>query len=158
MSPYHESATPEDVTKSAVGRTIFDYVPMHPSLSNPKKAHRYTVSIWKQSSPELQISPESWTEIANVERAKYQSQPAHKRLVEQDGELAMKYRERSIPFPSQKFAVDHGLTLAGFGFFNSSFTLQSPDLFTKLSTLFINGRDARECLWTCQSKSSSKGR
>jgi hypothetical protein len=114
-----------------LGKTVFDYVPLHPALTNPKKVHRYLITVWKQKES-LDIDKSAWKAQAENDRKLAALRAPHERLTEGPGELAMEYRERSIPFPTLKFARDHGLTLAGFSFITSSFNIETLDLVKKL--------------------------
>lgn len=124
-------------TVSEIGNTIFDYVPAHPALSNPKTLHRYVVSVWKQASEKLAIDKEEWKKQASQEREQAKSLSSFNRIAEGEGELKMEYRERGIPFPTMRFAQAHNLELAGFAFFTSTFNVDSPKLFQDLGILII---------------------
>ncbi len=120
-----------DQSASQSGTVVFDYVPPHPPLSNPKKQHRYLLSLWKQSK-DLEIDIQQWKAIAQAEREKAKLLEPHHRIVEGNGETKMNFRERMIPFPSLKFAQSFGLELGGYGFFTSSFTSKTPEIFQSL--------------------------
>lgn len=118
------------------GDVLFDYIPPHPPHSNPKKPHRYLVSLLEQpekidavqlkSKIKEMIGPEIRTREDKVEAAmgnrKYD---------------VLEFRERSAYLPSWKWLVDSGCTLKGYGFFQSSWDLETSDIFQKLGMFYI---------------------
>ena len=125
---------------SGPGCTIFDYVPMHPALSNPKKQHRYLFTVWeqpqgKQLTDELLAAKKEWSLSANAERESKDSLPLHVRLYEGDVEKSLEYRERFVAFPTLKLAEKYGLCLKGFAHYTSGFSINTPAVFKKLGML-----------------------
>ncbi|KAJ3308880.1 hypothetical protein HDV04_000721 [Boothiomyces sp. JEL0838] len=86
-----------------VGSVVYDYVPPHPPLSNPRKEHRYLITLWKQSK---ELSLEKHSDLA--------------------------YAQRGTFLPSMKFAKDNGLELDSFAWFKSSWDRDSSAIMQKL--------------------------
>ncbi|KAJ3251766.1 hypothetical protein HK103_002073 [Boothiomyces macroporosus] len=89
-----------------VGSVVYDYVPPHPPLSNPRKEHRYLITLWKQSK---ELSLEKHSDLA--------------------------YAQRGTFLPSMRFAKDNGLELDSFAWFKSSWDRDSSAIMQKLDYL-----------------------
>lgn len=113
------------------GNVIFDYLPLHPALSNPKSNHRYQVSLWRQSGP-LSIDKSEWTNQAQVDRDYSTRLPPHQRLTETERERELEIRERFIPLPTLAFTKKHDLKLAGLSLFTSTFNINTPSVYKSL--------------------------
>lgn len=90
-----------------VGSVVYDYVPPHPPLSNPRKEHRYLITLWKQSK---ELSLEKHSDLA--------------------------YAQRGTFLPSMKFAKDNGLELDSFAWFKSSWDRDSSAIMQKLGNYY----------------------
>jgi hypothetical protein len=124
--------TKSDSNNSGIpGNVVFDYLPLHPALSNPRSNHRYQLSLWKQKSP-LQIEKTKWTLKSEQDRILAKSLPPHQRLTESQSELDLEIRSRSVFLPTLQFTTKHNLTLSGLYLFTSTFTIKVPEIYTKL--------------------------
>ncbi|KAJ1343005.1 hypothetical protein BSLG_002430 [Batrachochytrium salamandrivorans] len=95
---------------SIPGTVVFDYVPPHPTFSNPRRADIDRCAMSKLSETE----------------------PLSNQFIENDGEKALSVRERFLVAPTMKLAKDYGLTLAGFGFTTSGWNPETSHVFTGL--------------------------
>ena len=121
------------------GKTVLPYVPMIPPLQNPKKLHRYVASVWEQpkdfGSVVEQLKSNWLQKAAEKRKAALQLEP-HQKIHESDGELAMNFRERFEVGPASKFAKENGLSLVGYGFYTSTFNVDTPQLMSDLGISF----------------------
>jgi hypothetical protein len=127
------TASSTDSKLEIPGNVVFDYMPLHPALSNPKSLHRYHLSLWKQpTSTYLTINKSEWSKTASQERLKSQSLPPHQRLNESSREVELEIRERSLPLPTMAFATKYGLRLSGLSLFTSTFNINTPSVYHAL--------------------------
>ncbi|KAJ3269914.1 hypothetical protein HDV01_000801 [Terramyces sp. JEL0728] len=89
--------------EQTAGSVVHDYVPPHPPLSNPRKEHRYLITLWRQSK---ELSLEKPSDLA--------------------------YEQRGAFLPSMKFAKDNGLELESFAWFKSTWDTDSSSIMQKL--------------------------
>ncbi|KAI8899217.1 phosphatidylethanolamine-binding protein [Globomyces pollinis-pini] len=129
-SPYLDSS----VESKLPGNVVFDYVPPHPTFSNPKKPHRMLLVCWEQSTEKLDIDTSLWTSEAEKQREieMKSSAPSFKKMYEGPGELKLKVRERGCFLPLMKFEKDFNLKLHSFGFFTTSWNLESSKIMSDL--------------------------
>ena len=90
----------------SVGKTVFEYMALHPQMSNPKRKHRYLLSIFKQP-PSFQLNKDSI------------------------GTGTDDYSSRRIG-STLKFQTLNNLELLGVAYFSSSYTSQTSSIFTAL--------------------------
>ncbi|KAJ3031175.1 UNVERIFIED_CONTAM: MFT2-Corn MFT-like protein [Siphonaria sp. JEL0065] len=114
------------------GNVILPYVPPHPANSNPRKNHRYLLTVFEQEGDgPLNIQLESIRQNALNQR----SHELDKKVWEKDylgeKEESMNFIERS-GFSTWGLGVKHGLTVAGYAFFTSCWNLHTPDIFSRL--------------------------
>jgi hypothetical protein len=123
--------TPTDNAPKIPGNVVFDYLPLHPALSNPKSNHRYQLSLWKQPSS-LKIDKSLWSLQSEKDRKASKSLAPHSRLYESQSEIDLEIRSRSIFLPTLAFTKKHNLTLSGLYLFTSTFNIQVPGIYAKL--------------------------
>ncbi|KAJ8329773.1 39S ribosomal protein L38, mitochondrial [Batrachochytrium dendrobatidis] len=121
------------------GNVVFPYIPPHPTFSNPRRVHRYVVTLFKQPNKttplnidmsKLQLQAETdRAQMANAQK----DLPLSSRFHETEGEMALQMRERFLVAPTMKFAKDYNLELAGFGFITSSWVPETSHVFTGLN-------------------------
>ena len=96
-------------------KTMFDYVPLHPNMSNPKQTHRYVLSVWKQPVEKLVLNPDS------INQGKQ----------EINNNSNIEYSARRIG-SSYRFGKLNNLELVGVGHFTSSYTPDCSKIITSL--------------------------
>ncbi|KAJ3356986.1 MFT2-Corn MFT-like protein [Entophlyctis luteolus] len=114
------------------GNVVFPYIPPHPANSNPRKIHRYLLTLFEQR-PDQKISVDLndlRTSALNLVAAN-----KSKRDWEKDyhgsREEEMKFIERG-GFSTYGFCHKHGLTVAGYAFFTSNWNIHTPEIFSRL--------------------------
>jgi hypothetical protein len=134
------------------GNVILPYVPPHPANSNPRKVHRYLLTVFEQTEGKgLQVDLGKARQVALKERQEALERrvgaikkggdevPAWEKNVLGAKEEEMLTLERG-QFPTWGFAKGHaGLKVAGYGFFTSGWNLYTSDIYTRLGeSLFFH--------------------
>lgn len=137
LSKYIANLPESESPIPVVGNVVFDYVPMHPAISNPKKQHRYVLSVWAQPNnrplkDKLNSAKVNWNIKAQLDKKNAANLPPHAKLCDGDGEERIEYRQRFMAFPTLKFAEVYGLTLKGLSHFTSGFSITTPAVFKQL--------------------------
>ncbi|RKO85456.1 hypothetical protein BDK51DRAFT_33471, partial [Blyttiomyces helicus] len=139
------------------GKVVLPYVPPHPAFSNPKRLHRYVITVLRQPEPNVPISFERLQ--AAAEEAKAQAErdakilaaekktkrekraealaakeevPPHRKDYVGEGEKKLHIKERTVILPTMKFARDYGLEVASYGYFCARWDIDTPQVFTRL--------------------------
>ncbi|KAJ3284680.1 MFT2-Corn MFT-like protein [Rhizoclosmatium sp. JEL0117] len=114
------------------GNVVLPYVPPHPANSNPRKTHRYLLTVFEQQGDApLNVQLESIRDEAlNFRRGELDKKVWEKDIIGEKEE-AMKFIERG-GFSTFGLGVKHGLTVAGYAFFTAGWNLHTPDIFSRL--------------------------
>ncbi|KAJ3235209.1 MFT2-Corn MFT-like protein [Chytriomyces hyalinus] len=128
---FHPS--PPSAEPKLPGKVVLPYIPPHPANSNPRKTHRYLLTIFEQpEGKSLDFSIEAIrTEAIKNQMSSNQSRAAWEKDFLGEKEEAMHFVERGT-FSTWGFATQHELTVAGYAFFTAGWNLHTPDIFTRL--------------------------
>ncbi|KAI8841493.1 hypothetical protein BJ741DRAFT_594366 [Chytriomyces cf. hyalinus JEL632] len=115
------------------GAVVLPYIPPHPANSNPRKTHRYLLTIFEQpEGKSLDISLEAIrSEAIKNQSSSIKNRAAWEKDFLGEKEEAMHFVERGA-FSTWGFATQHQLNVAGYAFFTAGWNLHTPDIFTRL--------------------------
>ncbi|TPX66923.1 hypothetical protein CcCBS67573_g07659 [Chytriomyces confervae] len=128
---FHPS--PPSAEPKLPGTVVLPYIPPHPANSNPRKTHRYLLTIFEQpEGKSLDISLEAIrSEAIKNQSSSIQNRAAWEKDFLGEKEEAMLFVERGA-FSTWGFATQHQLNVAGYAFFTAGWNLHTPDIFTRL--------------------------
>ncbi|KAJ3042549.1 MFT2-Corn MFT-like protein [Rhizophlyctis rosea] len=133
------------------GNVIFPYVPPHPALQAPKKIHRYMVVALEQKGEKLPLGMDQIRAAVAEEEARLEAEAkeagkpwdnkwmgeVEKEVLKRgafvgEAEKKIGLKERAVLLPLAKFMEEYNLSLQGYGFFQQTYTLRTPEIFTRL--------------------------
>ncbi|KAI9351441.1 phosphatidylethanolamine-binding protein [Obelidium mucronatum] len=114
------------------GTVVLPYIPPHPANSNPRKNHRYLLTVFEQEGETpVNVKLESIREEAlKLRQGELEKKPWEKDFLGEKEE-SMNFIERG-GFSTWGLGSKYGLTVAGYAFFTSQWNLHTPDIFTRL--------------------------
>ncbi|KAJ3196264.1 hypothetical protein HK101_009529 [Irineochytrium annulatum] len=126
---YHPSKP--EVEPKIPGKVVLPWVPPHPANSNPRKAHRYLMTLFRQKGPiEVDIGEAREQGEALMKKAMETKKP-HERVAYGEGEKKIGLLERGF-FPTWGFKEKYGLEVAGMAFFISTWNVHTSNVYTRL--------------------------
>ncbi|KAJ3295697.1 MFT2-Corn MFT-like protein [Blyttiomyces sp. JEL0837] len=129
---YHPKQRPSG-EPSLPGKVILPYIPPHPANSNPRRVHRYLLTVLEQEKEigGIDLDAIKTTVESEREAAKVGDSPSYLKSVIGDRENEMRVLERG-GFSTWGFMKKFGLKVASFGFFTSCWNLYTPNIYTRL--------------------------
>ncbi|KAJ1547585.1 hypothetical protein HK096_002267 [Nowakowskiella sp. JEL0078] len=124
----HANYTPAPPEKEPIipGKVIFPYVPPHPAYSDPINNHRYVLTLFEQQDSELKFDLKRLKEIAE------QIKSSNVKSVLKEADNKLMTLERSLVGKTWQFKKAHGLTVVSYGFFNSTWNVYTPAIFSAI--------------------------
>ena len=161
-SPFVSSDKSEERNEPSIpGRVLLPSIPSHPSNSNPRRIHRYVMTVFEQDAPNVfpsstefleQLTQKARTHLIEHGRSDISSpnqtstdvkdekqRPLWESNAWGDRELnELLFRQRGVvPTWGLRTEYDGKIRVAGFAFWTSCWNVHTSDIFTRLGTSFV---------------------
>ncbi|KAJ3071543.1 MFT2-Corn MFT-like protein [Podochytrium sp. JEL0797] len=126
---FHPNAPKEEPV--IPGTVVLPYVPPHPANSNPRKTHRYLLTVFEQTSDaplDVQVAKLRADAGAGVS---VENRKAWEKDHVGEKEAAMQFVERGA-FSTWGLKEKCGLKVAGYAFFTAGWNLHTPEIYSRL--------------------------